>query len=355
MTAETPPPLTRRRLLQSSAALGTLALAGCSGGGSSTPSVDPSQLNRSGQSGSGTNGSPDQTATETPQEYETVDSANPTVNVGQVVADDTLAFAVQSFSRQASIGEQSPREGREYALLQVAFRNRTAGEYLSFNNVRSHIVSSDGTQYNRLNFRGDLGAEAAREQLAPGELARSVLVYTVPTDVTDVTAFFEFFTPAVDYDTVTIDLSETSRPIATFDQNLNVPFNDVGETITDEGLSVTLEGVRTADTIEGAGPAGDQQEYVIPELTLENGSGSLVNVVFTEDAGLKDDNGNSFALSTNALTEMENPLPQSREVRGSETISGELAYVVPRGIRPLYFVFDFSFVVDGFRRFWQVR
>jgi hypothetical protein len=347
MTAETP--LTRRRLLQSGAALGSLALAGCSGGGSSTPTVAPSKLN-------GTR-PPQQTgtATNSPGGYETVDSDTPTVSVGQVVADDALAFAVQSFSREPKLGEQSPPDGKEFGLLQVGIRNRTTDQFLSFADMRVEIVDGNDKKHDRVEIRSDLGVEAAREQLAPGELARTVLVFTVPTDASKLNAVFEFSMPAIRYETVTVDLSKTSRPIATFDQNLSVTINDIGDTISNKGLSVTLDGVRTADSIDEAGSAGQGREYVIPNLTVENTTTGSVLVVFTEDAGIKDSNGNSFAQSTAANAGLENPLPPSRQIRGKETIDGELAYVVPKGVSPLYFIFDFSVPADGFRKFWQIR
>lgn len=348
MTSETP--LSRRRLLQSGVTLGSLALAGCSGGGSSTPTTKPSILNgnrtTSTQSGPGT---------ETTTEYEPVDEANPTVTMGEIVGDEDLAFAVQGLRRQEKIGEQSAPEGREYAFLQMGIRNRTTGEYISFANMRVHLVDGNGKKHDRISLRGDLGAEVAREQLAPGELARTVLAFTVPTDATNLSAFFEFDMPGRSFDTVTVDLTETSRPIATFEQDLDVKFWDVGETVSDKGLSVTLDGVRTADSLDGAGAAGDQQEYLIPKVTVENTTGDSVVVVFTEDAGIKDGNGNSFAMSVSGLSALENPLPESREIRGKKTLEGELAYVVPKGLNPLYFVFDFSLPVEGFRRFWQIR
>lgn len=259
MTAETP--LSRRRLLQSSAALGTLALAGCSGGGSSTTTNAPFDTDTRREN------TPTETETETPVEYTTVDEAEPTAVMGEVVADEKLALVVMKKEQQTVSNE-------DLVLLELQIKNRTTGEYLSFQNMRMHLTDSEGTRHLRRVLGQDAGAEVYGEQLAPGELVWSRVLFQAPTDANGLKAVFTYDSPAISFDQVTIDLGESTETETTFEQSLDVVTYDVGKTVTDDGLSVTLDDVRVVKQIDGAGAAGENMAFVIPKVSIENATGN---------------------------------------------------------------------------------
>ncbi|MFD1586012.1 DUF4352 domain-containing protein [Halorientalis brevis] len=341
MTAETP--FSRRRLLQSGAALGTLALAGCSGGGSSTPTNRPfSQEDRGGDA-------PAPTETETPVEYTTVDEAEPTATVGEIVADEKLALVVRGFERQSAQGLD-----QELLMLDLGIKNRTVGEYISFSNMRMHLEDEQGETYRHWRFGTDVGAEVSYEQLAPGEVVWSSVPFQAPADPSSASAVFTFETPSVSFDRVTVDLGESVELATRFEQTLDVVTYDVGETVTQEGLSVTLEDFRIVQSIDGAGAAGDGRVYVIPKLSIENGADAPKLVRQISHTSLKDDRGQAFRIDAAAREALPNALKRRKQIAPGNTRTREIPYVVPEAVQSLYFVFDFSIDLGGFRRFWEL-
>ncbi|WP_136717041.1 DUF4352 domain-containing protein [Halorientalis salina] len=336
MTAETP--FSRRRLLQSGAALGALALAGCSGGGSSTPTNPPI-----GTRGQRTN---TPTATETEVGYTTADGPEPTARMGEVVADEKLALVVESTDKQ-TVGDEA------FPSIELRIKNRTSGEYLTFDNMRMHLRDDEGDRYPRRVFGTDAGAEVRAEQLAPGELVWGRILFQAPADATGLSAVFTFDSPAISFDRVTVDLSETNDEGVTLEQSLDVVTYDVGETVTDGGLSVTVDGARVAESIGGSG-AGEGRVFVVPKITVENGTDEPQTVRTIYHTSVKDGRGRAYGIQDDARDALSDGFPRSKQIAAGNSRTGEIPYAVPETAGSLHFVFDFSIDFDGFRRFWEL-
>ncbi|MFB6179942.1 MAG: DUF4352 domain-containing protein [Halorientalis sp.] len=330
----------RRRLLQSGVALGTLALAGCSGGGST-----PTTTNKRFRTQPEPANTP--TPTETPPEYTTVDDATPTASMGEVVADEKLALVV--LQKQVKTKSDKTR-----IWLDTQIRNRTSGEYLTFKNMRSYLTNSEGKQYLRRLTASDRGAEVYDEELAPGELAWSNLLYAGSGSASMDHAVFTFDSPAISFDEVRIDLSKTSKPVATLENHLDVVTHNVGETVTESGLAVTVEGVDVRQQIKGANSPGKHKVFVIPSLKIEN-TGEEARTIRTHyQTSLKDGHGRAFGIDDSARQALSDGFDRKKQIAPGHTRTGTLPFVTPSSVGSLDFVFDFSINFGGFRRFWSL-
>lgn len=276
--------------------------------------------------------------------------------IGERVGDDALSLVVETVERTEVLGEFDEADpGNEFVVVTVAVKNETDGEYLDFNSfVQTRLTDAEAYTY------APRQAATARpledRQLAPGELSRGDVVFEVPEDAAELV--FQFDLAPIDQssaDRVHVDLTEEPADVAALEQELHVDVHEVGDTVAESGLMVTLNDVRTETTLGDVLEAAEGNEYVIVDSSVTNETGEARPVSVALQMVLKDADGWTYIVDGHGQSALSRSFAQLPELRDGETRRGEITYQAPAGAEPLYWTFDFDLRGGGTKTFWRLR
>ncbi|AQL43180.1 hypothetical protein BV210_10830 [Halorientalis sp. IM1011] len=343
-------PVSRRALLRTGVVAGSLALAGCSGDGSTTPTGQP------GLSG-GTVGSGETTGDGAPtDDAADLDSERPSTVVGQRILDESVGFLVEGVDRRARLGgEGEAPSGKEYLVVVLSVKNR-GDEALEMSDLTDfRLTDGDGTTRERLRLVSQTGSQFTEGLLVPGETIRGFVAFEVAADSQGWSFVFDVNAVETDFERVTVDLdAEPQRQESRFRQSLRVPVEEVGAEAAAADLTVTVSEVRTADSVGGA-TAGEGREYLFPTVRIDNAKDRTAYLGLVGQTLLTGARGTPQALDLGVQQQLDAALPLSPNVPSGEHVEGEIPYVVDAGASPLYFSFDFTSNGADEKAIWQLR
>ncbi|WP_338756335.1 DUF4352 domain-containing protein [Halobacterium salinarum] len=290
-----------------------------------------------------------QEPTETPQQ-----SAD--VLVGDVVGDNALQMVVRDVSRTKSINEiQQADSGNEFVVVRLAVKNITENSDTDVSELfQTRIKDSQNYTYQPALTGGDQAFQGGT--LAPGEVSRGDLFYEIPTDTSGLSMQFDFAgTSLFDYNRVTIDLENQTDTIADISQNLRVDVHSAGDAIESGGLEVTVNSIEYRTAIGSFSEAADGYEYAIVDITTANSTDQEISVSSLLQMECKDGRGFSYSGSLTAMSQLDQAYPQGSSLGPGEERRGKVPYEIPTDAEPLYWMFEFSVLVNGYKTFWQLR
>jgi len=331
-------PPSRRRFLRSGVAAGTLLLAGCG-------------------SDSGTDGTETATGTTVTEGTTTAGTTTPTTRptaaIGEAVGDDRLAMVLLGASQRQSVGERTAEDGNTFVVAFFEMKNRATERFLSMGDVGEFRLDDAGEAYRRVVVSEEPGNQFRNGLLAPGEVVQGYLAFETPATLTEPAVEVDIESDHTSIERATFRLDQSADSVTRLEQTLNVPVADIGESVTEGAVSVTVTDFRTTDTVEGI-QSGEETTFAIPTVRIENDADEAQIVVLRGQALLKNDTGQVYAASTETHPALDDALRWNLEVPANERVEGEVPYNAGADASPLYFVFDFSGVNDGDRYFWQV-
>lgn len=342
----------RRRLLALAGA-GLASMAGCSGGGDGGSGGGTPTEDGGGDEGGG--GGAPETQDEQPEQTESTPQAA-SVAVGEVVEGDQMSMVVRGVERTESIGQfQQADQGNTFVVVTLAVKNRTQSEFVNFSGLlQTQLKDSEDYTYDqtiattRQSFQGG--------QLAPGEVSRGDLVYEVPKDAEGLVLQFDFQALSFfEFDRVTVDLESEAGSIGDLTQSLQVDIHDVGQSVTFGDVTVTVNGVSFETSLDQFSQAEEGNEFAIVDITTENGTDEQLSLSTLLQMKMKDGEGSSYQLSITALSALDRAYNESQPLAPGESRRGQVAYEVPQGVSPLYWIFEFTLWVDGDKTFWRIR
>lgn len=65
--------------------------------------------------------------------------------------------------------------------------------------------------------------------------------------------------------------------------------------------------------------------------------------------------GFSYSGSLTAMSQLDQAYPQGSSLGPGEERRGKVPYEIPTDAEPLYWMFEFSVLVNGYKTFWQLR
>lgn len=340
----------RKYLALTSGALTTLA--GC------TSSEEPQQVGGDSSTDSGSsNDSTDAPTTEEETETSTSEgSETASATIGEVVKDDSLAMVVREVTATEKLGEyQQADSGNEFKVVRLAIKNVSSGEFINFSGLlQTRLKDSEGYTYQQTfalagrSFRGG--------QLAPGEVSRGDIVYEVPKDASSLLMQFDFQAISFfKFDRVEIDLSSSADKVQNLSQNLQVNTYGQGDTVEYAGTEITVNSVEYTDSVGSFAEADEGEEFAIVDVTTTNNTGEEQSISTALQMLVKDGEGFSYSSSLTATSQLDRNYEQGSPLADGETRRGKIAYSVPKGSSPLYWIFEFTLWTDGDKTFWKLR
>jgi hypothetical protein len=344
---------TRRQLLKMGAVL-TVPLAGCSSGDDTT--TTPSERSEEAPETAGDD-TPSRTQTEMDDATETpTDQPQATsVSVGEIVAGDQLSLVVRSVTKTDSLGEfQNADSGNTYAVVRVVVKNTTQSQFANFSSfLQTELQDSEGYTYTPALSLSDSAFQGG--QFAPGETARGDIAFEVPQDATDLTLNFDFRSFSfTEYDRVTIDLSSTASTRGDLEQSLRVPIHGLSDSVTHDGITVTVHSVEFESSLGEYTQAPEGREYALVDITTANGRDETTSFSSLLQMSMKNGAGREFGQSAVASGRVTQAY-SGGNVPPGERVRGKVVFEVPRGESPLYFTFAHSVLSGGRKSFWQLR
>ena len=276
--------------------------------------------------------------------------------IGEVVQDDSMAMVVAGMEKMAKIGEfQEAESGNTFVVVDLGIKNRTSDEFINFSGLlQTRLKDSEDYTYDQTiamtgnTFQGG--------QIAPGEVSRGDVVYEIPEDASGLTMQFDFQAFSLfDFSRVEIDLSEEAGSPTKLEQSLQVETYGSGDTVEFQDVQVGLNGVETTTELGSFVQAEDGNEFVIADVSTTNNTDEELSISTALQMVLKDGQGFSYSQSITAASSLDQAYSQGSPLAPGETRRGKVAYEVPTGTSPLYWVFEFSLWVDGSKTFWQIR
>jgi hypothetical protein len=339
----------RRALLRSGVAAGTLLLAGCSGNestGTPTPSGPLGGTEPRTTTGDG----------RTDEDEPTGDSERPSVVVGQRVLRESVGFLVEGTTRYGKLpGPGQAPDGREYLVVVLSVKNR-GDEAIEMGDLNAfRLTDGDGTTRERVDLVTQTGSQFTEGLLVPGETIRGFVAFEVARASTGWTFVVDIESLETDLERVSVDLdADPQQPDALFRQSLRVPVNEVGDSVTAADLTVTVPEVRTADSV-GRSRAGEGQEFLLPTVRVDNGKDRTAYLGLTGQTLLTGPRGTPQALDLGVQQQLDGAFPLNPNVEPGEHVEGEIPYLVDTGASPLYFAFDFTTSGAERKPIWQLR
>ncbi len=279
----------------------------------------------------------------------------PDAVVGEIVQDDQLAMVIRDVRTTSSLGEFSNAEsGNVFVVVRLVVKNQS-DQHVPFSSLlQTRLKDAENHVYDQsveltdVPFRGG--------ELVPGEVERGDLVFEVPESAGgfllqfDLSAFEVF-----SLERVVVDLASRSEEVADLEQELNVETNAVGSTAERREVTTTVHDVRTATELGEFTSADEGNEYVIPDVTVENGTGSALTPTLSVSSEAKDGRGQSYSQDIAASTELDQAFAEGSDIEPGSARRGELVYQVPKGANPLYWAYAFSALDTGYKTFWRLQ
>lgn len=335
-------------------------IAGCTSEESpEVVSETPASTATDGSSGNPTTDEGDErqtstSSTDTDTEAPTTQVAEATI--GQVVKDDTLAMLVTGVSKTKKIGEfQEAEDGNTYVVIDLGIKNTTSSEYISFSGLlQTRLKDSEGYTYDQT-FAAT-GRNLDGGQIAPGEVSRGDVVFEIPEDAAGLLLQFDFQGFSLfKFSRVEVDLTKEADSSGSLNQDLQVEVFEPEKTVKFADTQVTMNGVETGTKLGSFAEAQEGNEFVIVDITTTNNTDEELTISTLLQMLLKDDEGFNYPLSITATSQLDRSYEQGSPLASGETRRGKVAYEVPTGTKPLYWVFEFSIWVEGSKTFWQAR
>lgn len=101
--------------------------------------------------------------------------------------------------------------------------------------------------------------------------------------------------------------------------------------------------------------ADSGNEYVVIDITTENGTDEQQYISTLLQMLVKDGAGNFYDMDLLAQSELDRGYNEGQPLAPGETRRGQLAYEVPQDSSPLYWIFEFTLWTDGDKTFWKLR
>lgn len=193
-------------------------------------------------------------------------------------------------------------------------------------------------------------------ELVPGEVERGDLVFEMPETADgfrlqfDLSAFDVF-----SLERVVVDLTSRAEEVADLEQDLGVETHSVGSAVERREVTATVHGVRTATELGEFTSADEGNEYVIPDVTVENGTGSPLTPGLSISSAVKDGRGRSYGPDVAASTELDRAFAEGSDIAPGSARRGEVVYQVPAESSLLHWTYDFSAFEAGYKTFWRLR
>jgi hypothetical protein len=288
---------------------------------------------------------------DTPTETTAAESTprNVSVVVGETFGGDQLSAAVEEVTRKTELrGEDSGNN--IFLLTRLAVKNVTSNYQIKLGSPYTPFVApiKDNNGYNyegEIPFKLDKGY--GENILAPGEVIRGNWVYELPDDSSGLEMRFDFSDyPAMDLNRVTVDLSEESPSAEELALNLAIEPHSIGDTISYDGLAVTVNEVTYSQQ------NNDQQAVV--DVTFSNETGKEIPDGHIFKLSCKD--GRGFEMNTPTLSDISQEYTDDTPLAPGETRRGKVPFdLVPKEPSNLYCSFEFSEFVEGQKSFWKLR
>lgn len=275
--------------------------------------------------------------------------------VGSLVEGDNIHLVVEGIETTTQIGEfQEADDGNEFVIVTMAMKNVSDGFVNVSNLLQTSLRDDEDYSYDQAvavtenpSFNGG--------QFAPGEIERGTIVFEVPKDASGRSLQFDFDVSIFGgVDRAVIDL-ESETDVHTLEQDLEIDVNDVGAGVSYGDVTVTVNEVRSTDSLGDYTQAEEGNEYAIVDISVENNTGEEQRVSTMLQMMIKDGAGWSYQEDLMATGELDRPFDESSALTDGETRRGELVYQVEKDLSPLYWVFEFTLWNDGDKTFWQLR
>lgn len=351
--------MNRRTYLTAVGSLSTVAIAGCTDSeddeepelvdddaDDSSDETDDTQPEESGD---------DETDDDVEDEPEEEEEQEVEEVIGGLIESDEMALVIEDFERGVVLSEfAEPGQGNEFASVQVALKN-TSDDFVNVSNLlQTRIRDDEGYSYEQTFFGGE-ESTFNDGQLVPGEVERGAINFEIPDDATGLELVWDFdiglFTGV---ERAEIDLEEeTDRYV--LDQELAVDVYDIGDTIEFEDVQVTVEEVRTEQSIGMFTEADEGNELVIVDISIENQTGEDERVSTMIQMLTKDGEGYSYQEDFGASAELDQRFDEASPIADGETRRGKVVYEIEEDLSPLYWVFEFSLWTDGDKTFWEIQ
>ncbi|MEF8785669.1 MAG: DUF4352 domain-containing protein [Haloarculaceae archaeon] len=346
----------RRDYLLSAGTVGFAAIAGCAEESTGEPEPVDTQDTKDHEEPTDTPGetADDESSSETDDSDEDTAQAVEAV-VGDLVEGDDMQLVVEDFERGISLGEFiEPDDGNEFAAVSVALKN-VSDTFVNVSNIlQTRIRDDEDFSYEQTFFGGD-EPTFNDGQFAPGEVERGAINFEIPEDASGLKLVWDFsFGLFEDIDRVIVDLEEQTA-VHTLEQNLQIDVYDVGTTVEFQATQVTVNDMRTESSLGSFTEPDAGNEYVIVDLSVENQTGEEQHVSTALQMLIKDGDGFSYQEDFSAAAQLSRQFDETTALADGETRRGEVVYEVEEGLRPLYWVFEFSLWNDGDKTFWQLR
>ena len=333
--------LTRRRLLQSGAAVGTLALAGCGTLGGS----DGEQT---------TTGRPTATPTETATATATPDPETPTALLAERVDDGTVALMLERVLQRSRLAERSSSEDTAFVIARFAAKNLTDDWFMPGQVFDSFALAAGGEEYGRVPVPNVRFSQFNGGFVAPGEVVRGFLAFEAPTDVSAPAMAVELDHERLTLRRPTFRMDARAESVTPLAQSLGVPVRSVGETVTDGAFAAAVTDYRTTRSV-GPVQAPEGSTFVIPTVEIRNDTGEDVVVNVVTQALLKNGAGGFYNTSLQAHDGLNDPLRWTQTVAGNGRHSGPVPYVAGESAGQLQLEFDFAGLDGETRAFWALE
>jgi hypothetical protein len=335
----------RRQLI---AVLGAGLFAGCSGSDSLETTTEEASTDKT-ETANESDASEDGSTTES-------ESAQTEVRVGDRVDDDQMSMVVRDVRETEQVGEFSEAgSGNTFTVVRLAVKNTTEDTYLNVSGFLQTLLKDESDYTYEQSITGT-GQTFTGGQLVPGEVARGDIVYEVPKDASGLSLQFDFETVSfLNVDRVSVDLESEANSAADLKQDLQVDVRDEGDSVSNGGVGVTVNGVEFTEKVGDFSEAEEDKEFAIVDITTKNETGSSQTISTALQMLAKDGRGQAYPMSISAVASLDRSYDESSPLADGEKRRGKVAYEVPKDASSLYWAFEFSLWTNGDKTLWKLR
>lgn len=243
--------------------------------------------------------------------------------VGERYVDSEFAMTINSV-RTEEDGDFTDPDEEVFLIMDVTLENlddesTSISELLQF-----ELQGNDDFKYDLsllADTKGSLGGN-----LAAGSKVRGELAFDVPLlDSYTVLYQHDLFSDSIPFEIKATDLNAGSGSSEeSSESNEPVSGGGIGETVTQNGVSMTLNSIRTStESTLGSGP--EEEIYLIIDATIENNTEDSLNLSELLSFDLR--GSDAYAYDVDIFTDTKGSL--GGEVMSGSKLRGEIAYDVP--------------------------
>lgn len=276
--------------------------------------------------------------------------------VGERISGEQIHLVVEGVERGVNLGEFSEAgSGSEFLVVDLALQNVT-DEFVTVSNLLQMRVRDDENYQYDQTFVGGTSTNTFNDgQFAPGEVERGSVIFEIPEDASGLALVFDFDVSIFgDIERATVDLESEADEVAVLEQDLQIDINDVGDAVEHGDVEVAVNEVRKEDSLGEFSDPEEGNEYVVVDIAITNETGEDQQFSTILQMMVKDGKGYSYQEDFSGMSSLNRAFDEATPLVDGETRRGELAYQVPLGRSPLYWVFEFELFVEGDKTFWQL-